>query len=151
MPLPCPLSTCTHMFKVTHAHMHTGKHACTPRYTPTYFHTHAHSRRLPHPAEPDLCLAPALYPPLSLLISGKAEEVLQETTPTALCSDLACMSVLFLAAAAATTAATPASGCSPEQEDRKQRILTPFYSGLWLVSSVAPEKALQRGLNQWGL
>ena len=45
--------------------------------------THAHSCRLPHPLETDLCLAPVLHPPLSLLISGTAEEVLQETTPTA--------------------------------------------------------------------
>ncbi|CAB1442880.1 unnamed protein product [Pleuronectes platessa] len=73
--------------------------------------------------ESDLCLAPVLHPPMSVLISSMAEEVLQDTTPTALCSNLARMSELFPAAACV------ASGCSPEQEERKQRILSTPVSG----------------------
>ncbi len=93
---------------------------------------HAHSCRLPHPAEPDLCLAPVLHPPVSVLISSTAEEVLQETTPKALCSDLA--------GVWAISSRRLASGCSPEHEERKQKTPTPTYSWLWLVSSVTPEK-----------
>lgn len=80
-----------------HMCLQVSMHARPDQHPHTY--THAHSCRLPHPVEPDLCLAPVLHPPLSLLISGMAEEVLQETTATALCSDLACMSGLFPAAA----------------------------------------------------
>lgn len=37
-----PLSPCTHIFPVTPVHLHTGKRACTPKYTPNILpHTHA--------------------------------------------------------------------------------------------------------------
>lgn len=97
------------MFKVSHAYVHAGKRACTHWYTPAYFHTRMHSCRLP------LCLAPVLHPPPSLLLSSAAEGVLQETTPTAHCSDLACTSELFPAAACT------ASGCNPRARRKKAR------------------------------
>lgn len=95
--------------------------------------------RLLHPAECDLCLAPVLHPPpMSLLISGMAEEVLQETTPTALCTDLACMSGLFPDAAWPQDAA--------QSKKKESRTLTRIYSWIWLVSLVTPEKKLSRGV-----
>ena len=62
------------MIRVTHAdsciqvsvHAHPDKHPHTC--------TQVLSCPLPHPAEPDLCLAPDPHAPLSRLISGTAEE-----------------------------------------------------------------------------
>lgn len=73
---------------------------------------HAHCCGLAHPAERDLRLAPVLHLPLSLLISGTAEEVLQETTPN---------SALFQLGLHvwAISSRRLASGRSPEQEKKK--------------------------------
>lgn len=107
------------MFTATHAHLHTHSMHAHPHAS-----THARSGRLPHPAESDPCLAPVLHRPLSLLISCTAVEVLQETTQTALCSDLACVSGLFPAAAWPQEAAQ-----SEKKESRGPRLLSPLGSG----------------------
>lgn len=88
---------------------------------------HAHCCGQAHPAERDLRLAPVLHLPLSLLISGTAEEVLQETTPN---------SALFQLGLHvwAISSRRLASGRSPEQEKRKQRTQTPIPS--WLLARV---------------
>lgn len=124
--------------------------ACRCKHTLAYTHiahTQAHSCRRPHPAEPDPCLAPVLYPPLSLLISSAAEEVLQETTARAHCSDLACMSG---AISSRRLHGFRMQSRAKKKESRGSWLLsTPSASGScppWLRKN-----GLQRCLNQRGL
>lgn len=110
-----------YLYVQLHTHMQAGEHAHLDLHPHTSTHTVHTPAACPAPAQRSLICVWLLScgAPLSLLISASAEEVFQETTPTQHCSDLACMSGLFLAAAAACTV----SGCSSEQEERKQRIL----------------------------